>query len=116
MKVLNLILTKEWFNLIKSGVKVEEYRELKDYWFNRLTIENIYNIMMGAHLFGFGLYQPRFKTFDCVKFTNGYGKNAPSFTVELDGIEIRNGKKEWGAECGVKYFVIKLGKITNGDN
>jgi len=116
MKVLNLTLKKKWFDLIKSGEKIEEYRELKEYWFDRLTAEGLENILTSACLFGFELYQPRFKTFDCVKFTNGYGKNAPSFMVELDGIEIKKGNEEWGAEKGIKYFVIKLGKMINGDN
>lgn len=116
MKVLNLTLKKEWFDLIKSGEKIEEYRELKDYWFDRLTVEGLDNILTSAFVFGFEIYQPRFKTFDVVKFTNGYGKNAPNFMVELDGIEIKKGNEKWGAEKGVRYFVIKLGKIINGDN
>ena len=29
MKVLHLPLKKEWYNMIESGVKTEEYREIK---------------------------------------------------------------------------------------
>lgn len=36
-KVLNLVVTKEWFNMIVSGAKNEEYREIKPYWIRRLT-------------------------------------------------------------------------------
>lgn len=36
-KVLNLVVTKEWFNMIVSGAKNEEYREIKPYWIKRLT-------------------------------------------------------------------------------
>lgn len=116
MKVLNLTLTKEWFDLIKSGEKKEEYRELKEYWFDRLTNDIFENISTSIYLFGLDFYKPIFKTFDCIKFTNGYHKNAPTFTIELNSIEIKNGKSEWGAKNGVKYFVLKLGKIINGDN
>jgi len=31
MKTLNLTLKKKWFDLIKQGIKNEEYREIKAY-------------------------------------------------------------------------------------
>ena len=34
--VLHLTLKKYWFDMIKSGIKKEEYREIKDYWVKRL--------------------------------------------------------------------------------
>lgn len=89
MKILYLTLKKKWFDLIKSGQKTEEYREIKPYWEKRL----------------------KDKYFDCVCFKNGYSANAPQFTIELKGIEIKEGREEWGAEKGVKYFVLTLGKI-----
>lgn len=36
-KILYLTLKKQWFDLISSGVKNEEYREIKPYWIKRLT-------------------------------------------------------------------------------
>ena len=39
MKTLTLPLKKKWFDMIKTGVKKEEYRERKDYWFNRFSIQ-----------------------------------------------------------------------------
>lgn len=36
IKTLPLPLKKEWYNMIESGVKTEEYREIKPYWINRL--------------------------------------------------------------------------------
>ena len=35
-KVLHLSVSKQWFDLISSGEKKEEYREIKDYWTIRL--------------------------------------------------------------------------------
>ena len=35
-KTLKLTLCRQWFDLIKSGEKKEEYREIKPYWINRL--------------------------------------------------------------------------------
>ena len=32
-----LTLKKQWFDMIASGEKKEEYREIKDYWWMRLV-------------------------------------------------------------------------------
>lgn len=32
MKTLTLSLKKQWFDLIKAGIKKEEYREIKDFY------------------------------------------------------------------------------------
>ena len=36
VKTLKLTLNKKWFDLIEKGIKTEEYREIKPYWFSRL--------------------------------------------------------------------------------
>ena len=35
MKTLTLPLKKKWFDMIKAGIKKEEYRECSSYWINR---------------------------------------------------------------------------------
>lgn len=35
MKILELPLKKEWYDMIERGEKREEYREYKEYWFKR---------------------------------------------------------------------------------
>lgn len=52
-KVLNLVVTKKWFDMIVSGEKNEEYREIKPYWVTRLFRNNS-NIVDVRHL-AFGL-------------------------------------------------------------
>ena len=37
MKILHLPLKAQWYEMIESGVKTEEYREIKPYWVQRLT-------------------------------------------------------------------------------
>lgn len=37
MKVLDLPLKSEWYLMIESGVKPEEYRKIKPYWSKRLV-------------------------------------------------------------------------------
>ena len=48
-KVLTLIVNKQWFDMIVSGEKNEEYREIKPYWVARL-FQNNSNIVDVRHL------------------------------------------------------------------
>tara|TARA_R110002124_G_scaffold283449_2_gene459515 strand:- start:32857 stop:33261 length:405 start_codon:yes stop_codon:yes gene_type:complete len=104
-RVLTLTLKKKWFDMIAKGIKKEEYREIKDYWINRLT-EDKSICQMGNSDF-----VVNDRKFDKVLFKNGYSKDAPTMIVECKGIETTTGKTEWGAEEGEHYFVIRLGKI-----
>ena len=128
---IHLTLKKKWFDMIASGEKPEEYREIKPYWIVRLTninypeeeeggrkgtIENmVYDIVVNQFS-GEDVLKAYFsglKSFDTITFRNGYQKNAPELLVECKGIEIREGNPKWGALPGEIYFVIKLGKILN---
>lgn len=119
MKILNLTLSKKWFDMILSGKKTEEYREIKDYWIKRLAICKGNSpiaagyfckkaICVSCILRGNGFKEI---DFDVIRFKNGYRKDAPEFEIECNGIEISTGIEEWGAVPEKKYFVIKLGKI-----
>lgn len=110
MRVLHLTLKKKWFDMIASGEKKEEYRDLKIFWANRLC-----NKIMCDHLEQHLLnIEPNvvFKDFDLVTFRHGYAKDAPTITLECEGIEIGHGLMVWGAEQDKKYFIIKLGKVV----
>ena len=105
-KVLNLTLKKQYFEEILNGIKKEEYREVKKHWIVRfcstgskvgLNYECVYEFCP--------------KEYKRIKFTNGYGKNSPSFEIECKGIEIRE-NIETPLGKG-NFFVIKLGKIIN---
>ena len=126
MNILHLTLKKKWFDMILSGEKKEEYRELKPYWLKRLYFNDdteAYNSNMTEEViteledFEYTNEQLDFwagwkaHKIGKIKFTNGYAKNSPSFEIECNGIEINHGKVKWGAEPGCRYFVLKLGKI-----
>jgi hypothetical protein len=98
VKILHLTLKKKWFDMIASGEKKEEYREIKGYWEKRLY----YNTSKG---------QP--KEWDVIRFRNGYSKQCPIMDVEWKGTWLDEGRPEWGAESGEKYFVILIGKIIS---
>jgi hypothetical protein len=113
--VLRLTLKKSWFDMIKTGEKKEEYRELKDYWCQRLIPDF-------SHIHKFDKKLTSFKQYDFVEFKNGYSKNAPKIILECKGIKIGKPKLEWcidtigfdkddGAydDC----FIIELGKILS---
>lgn len=112
--ILHLPLKSEWYNLIESGTKTEEYREIKPYWIKRLcTKETISKLNVDSisndrkalmTLYGMNIIQ--FKNFNKVKFTYGYTKK--SMTFEVINITIGKGRKEWGAMDDL-LFIIKLG-------
>lgn len=106
-KVLNLVVTKKWFDMIVSGAKNEEYREIKPYWIKRLTT----NCERGHEVWiemkcGKVLYRP----YTHVLFSAGYGKNRPSIEKEIESISIGMPKKglcpdQWLIQ---RFFVIKF--------
>lgn len=102
MATLHLTLKKKWFDMIASGEKKEEYREIKQYWYNRLCQDVAYEDCEGY---------TNMRKYDQIIFKNGYSKDAPTITVECLDIEVKEGNPEWGAAPGVEYFVIKLGDI-----
>ena len=85
MKILHLPLMAKWHEMIKSGEKLEEYRENKPYWRKRL-LSNKY---------------------DAVKFRYGYTTRTMTFRIKQ--IRFGIGKKEWGAGNN-EVFIIELDK------
>lgn len=105
MKELKLVLKKKWYDMIASGEKKEEYRDITAYWLTRLSnaSEDIYSVD------NLGREQCN-KTYSNVTFYLGYAKERPSMTFKIKEIVLSQGKPEWGAEPGVVYYVIKLGE------
>jgi hypothetical protein len=116
MRILKLNVKKYWFDMIRSRVKKEEYRELKGYWQQRLMN---YDIVSRNNSTAYKSYTG-FKDFDAVQFTNGYAKNAPTFLAEWKGTKVGQPKKEW-CEDVINFnpvnrgyddcFIIELGDI-----
>ena len=103
MKTLTLSLKKKWFDMIASGEKKEEYREINQYWKNRLCTfssdedGSFYEI----------------KHFETVEFTLGYPRKddmSRRMKFKIEDICFDKGNPDWGAENGAVYFVIKLGE------
>lgn len=114
MKTLYLPLKKEWYEMIERGEKLEEYREIKPYWFQRLMewsggglIDRISAERVMKYPIGTFEWGPQFKDYDAVCFSCGYTKRRMTF--ECKGITIGRGRKDWGSPEN-KVFIIKLGK------
>ena len=107
-KTLHLTLKKKWFDMILSGEKKEEYREIKPYWVTRLC--NGHNGCLGGEfMHKHKVIAYTFKHFDTIRFTNGYGKNAPYFDIECKGTRICEGNPDWGGSGTT--FILSLGNI-----
>jgi hypothetical protein len=123
---LQLSLKKKWFDLTKSKVKTEDYRELNYYWFSRLVFDSqkaceFYNIKTDQgviNLFSNPLLcsSIAFKPFTTTTVTSGYPRESDSdriLKLAHKGIEVRTGNPEWGAVPGQLYFVIKHGDVLD---
>jgi len=114
--VLRLTLKKQWFDMIASGEKKEEYREIKDYWWMRLVqCGQTVGTNDGRSYFELPVDKWEMKMpkkYDYVEFKNGYSKDAPMLLVECKGIKIDTAKPEWSNNWQGKVFVIQLGKIV----
>lgn len=109
--VLHLNLKKKWFDMILSGEKKEEYREMTDYWNNIFRFVEVIN------------WKIRDKSFIRIKgvnhipsdviicFSNGYRKDRKQFYIKCEDLSVDYGIVPWGAEIDKLYFVLSLGKI-----
>lgn len=114
-KTLQLSLKKKWFDMIKAGIKKEEYRECSDYWINRFQ-----KLCREFEFYFFGSHpnciNERRVMESCsglkcnrIVFTLGYPKaDDTERRLEFKNPKIRigEGRPEWGAEPDKLYFVI----------
>lgn len=140
--ILHLTLTKKWFDMILSGEKKEEYREIKGFWSKRLTTNPLRLYVLGIgwtpytihrdaedvyKFLGMGtsphvhyirrsiqniIEQAAWQPFDYVQFRNGYAADARKILVECKGIKVGTPKPEWSDGGTNEVFVIKLGNVV----
>ena len=104
-KILHLTLKKKWFDLIASGEKNLEYREMKPYWTTRLfTSEQVSENHTKYHS----------REYDEIHFKNGYGPNVPFMRVEYLGSSACDAAfcpREHGEEVKSDQIIITLGRV-----
>lgn len=107
--MLVLPIKKKWFDMIASGIKKEEYREIKPYYDSRFKRHlprhtNFKNEYIASEFF--------------IVFRNGYNYNSPSVKCRCV-VDVGTGKKEWGAEVKKEYYILtilEIIEIKNWDN
>jgi hypothetical protein len=108
MKTLHLPLKAQWYDMIESGEKKEEYRELSPHW--RMRIMKCRERAC-AHCFCLscaqGLDDDDVIKITHVRFRYGYTKRTMLF--KLDSVTIGKGRPEWGSPDH-KVFILKLGE------
>ena len=115
---LHLNLKSKWFDMILSGEKKEEYRDIKPYWhrFFRFYTGRCGDIFPVGKLLFVIKSRYYFPERSVICFSNGYSKNRRQMYVECSGLKIDYGKSEWGAADNIIYFVIQLGNIIQTVN
>lgn len=94
--MLILPIKKKWFDMIKSGEKKEEYREIKPYYSKRFEFVDDEELKIHT-----------IQATKTLRFRNGYSKTSP--TIECQVVITKGlGKPELGAELGKSYFVLKI--------
>ena len=106
---IHLSLCKKWFDMIASGVKKEEYRDIKAKYLEMFCEKLGTSEPNHSNDFtvGFHLHWP--EHYDKVVFTLGYPKrddNTRRLEFKNPKVRIDDGRPEWGAKPGKKYFVI----------
>ncbi len=118
---LRMSLKTKWFEMTKAGIKTEDYREINHYWIKRLMSKKykmLYPTEQEAidgilkHIDPNFLVKHHSKKFEINTMTLGYPKSNDTdriLNLKHEGIEIRTGNKDWGAEPNKLYFVIMHG-------
>lgn len=109
--MLTLTIEKKWFDMILSGEKTEEYRELKRYYDSRFrNAAMLKNQEYQANVSEFrNLAATVDQDIGTVRFRNGYATDAPCFLADCK-LTVGEGKPEWGAVPGTEYYILKMKK------
>lgn len=102
--MLILPIKKKWFDMILSGEKKEEYREIKPYYMIRFAHIGLLNMELES------LNYAETGNIRVVGFRNGYSAESPLLLAEVS-LYIGTGKSEWGAESGRKYYVLRIHNV-----
>ena len=107
---LELVLKGKYYDMIESGEKPEEYRDITPYWRKRICTRDLFCKM--RDVCKANIYCHYDNGVPCkhstVVFHRAYTNTMIKFRIEK--VVIGHGRTEWGAKEGEKYYVIKLGE------
>lgn len=126
-KILTLTIDKQWFDMVVSGKKKEEYRVIKGYWAKRLLLvcselEEPFSKLdkdlsekwdsISPEMAKYCFNSPYYKTvpFTHVLFINGYREDSPRIEKEIESISIGKPKRGLcpGKWLDHEFFIIKF--------
>ena len=126
-KTLHLVMKSKRRDMIASGIKKEEYREVTLYWAKRLFDTSLRQYLKRNDIVNWYITDKKylgdlvswfrlmikqkdivFRNFENVCFHLGYTNI--TMTLKINEIVIDRGRGYWGAEPNKYYFVIKLGE------
>lgn len=119
---IHLPIKRKWFDMILSGEKREEYREIKPYWTKRLTNAGRWSIpdryVSKSHKYSaHGTNPPIRAGKTTLTLTAGYGSDKPRLVVELKKIEVKYPNPDWcPPETEGVWFALVLGKVLDTHN
>ena len=112
-----LPIKKKWFDMIASGEKKEEYREIKPYYKTRFynAIKKELDKETFAQQVTAVILYNNTVMLDVI-FRNGYSKNSPQIKCKCIFKGKGQGKQEWGAEPNINYYILEILKIVEVKN
>lgn len=116
--MLTLPIKGKWFDMILSGEKKEEYREIKEYYETRFQnlfgAVTVYPSSIFSNRCQYELLQGeavpeeiRKDSIEEIIFRNGYSKNSKSVKARCR-LRIGKGRPEWGAEPDKQYYILEI--------
>lgn len=110
---MTLPIKKKWFDMILSGEKKEEYREIKPYYDSRFEryLPNFCGLKIFPYEGGTGFISVE----DEIVFRNGYRKDSPKIKCKVK-VKKGYGKPEWGATPGELYYVLEILSVEEVKN
>ena len=116
--MLTLPIQKKWFDMILSGEKKEEYREIKEYYETRFQ-----NLFGAVTIYPSSIFSDRREYVllqgdavpeeirkDCIQeiiFRNGYSKDSKAIKARCK-LRTGKGRPEWGAEPDKQYYILEI--------
>ena len=116
--MLILPIKKKWFDMILSGEKKEEYREIKEYYETRYQ-----NLFGAVTIYPSSIFSDRREyvllqgdavpeeirkdSIQEIIFRNGYSKDSKAIKARCK-LRTGKGRPEWGAEPDKQYYILEI--------
>lgn len=111
--VTTLTIKKKWFDMIRSGEKKEEYREIKPYYDTRFMNAFGFILVGGQMVYGENVPEEIRQPWPVpIIFRNGYRADSPRIKC-MCNIRFGTGKEEWGAVPGEVYYILEIKEVED---